>query len=58
MLYLIKYIPKPKKKNPVTQLGGFISGGLMKLRCQVVLQSSEGLPGAGGPSPLMEGPHE
>ena len=42
----------------MTQLGGFISGGLMKLRCQVVLQSSEGLPGAGGPSPLMEGPHE
>lgn len=41
------------KELGVAQLGGSVSGDLMSLRCQLVLQSSEDLSEAGGPSLLI-----
>ena len=50
----IYYFPVPVGKEfGVTQLGGSVSGDLMRLRRHLVLQSSEGLTEAGGPSLLI-----
>lgn len=45
------------KEFGVTQLGGSVSGDLMRLRRHLVLQLSEGLTEAGGPSLLIWGIH-